>query len=95
MEEMNVAALSDETGRMQLRGEREREGLPISAQGDCTRILNLRVTAPLVETESELNFLFKFELDQKTVNPLDPRRGNFDSTRGWVCFQKQTRNLIG
>ena len=21
----------------------------------------------------------------KTVNPLDPRRGNFDSLRGWVC----------
>ena len=23
----------------------------------------------------------------KTVNPLDSRRGNFDSTRGWVCFR--------
>ena len=23
----------------------------------------------------------------KTVNPLDPCRGNFDSMRGWVCFR--------
>ena len=27
----------------------------------------------------------------KTVNPLDPRRGNFDSLRGWVCFQTHWR----
>ena len=27
------------------------------------------------------------EVHTKTVNPLDPRRGNFDSLRGWVYFQ--------
>ena len=35
------------------------------------------------------------ESSPKTVNPLDPGRGNSDSMRGWVCFQKQIRNLFG
>ena len=30
----------------------------------------------------------------KTVNPSDPKRGNFESMRGWVCFQTQI-HLIG
>ena len=41
-------------------------------------------------------------MEPKTVNPLDLQRGNFDSLRGWVCFQthwcwetQQIQNLIG
>ena len=67
MEEMNVAALSDQTGRMQLRGESEGAFL-ISAQGDCTRILNLKESqCALTKTESELNLLFKFNLTQRLL----------------------------
>ena len=29
--------------------------------------------------------------DPKTVNHLDERQGNFDSLRGWVCFQTHWR----